>query len=182
MILEGVTALSPAELVERLGDPHRYFPAFQRLLALGPEAAGPARAGLQHPDARVRARCCQVLDHVMDSASTPALLAALDDPSADVRVHAVHALACDRCKADSTCRPDAPSVLPPALRMLRTDPDPHVRAMAVELVGAWVHGHTSAVRALEAAATGDPSPAVRKKAAWYAPGGSVHRRTRPRGR
>ncbi len=180
MILESATGSNPAELVELLGDPHRYFPAFQRLLALGSEAAGPAREGLKHPDARIRARCCKVLDHVMDVASTPDLLAALDDPVAGVRVDALHALACDRCKADNTCRPDAAAVLPPAVRLLHGDPDAHVRAMAAELVGAWVHGHRGAVQALEAAAAGDPSPAVRKKAGWYIPGGSVYRRTRPR--
>jgi hypothetical protein len=27
----------------------------------------------------------------------------------------------------------------------------------------------------------DPSPAVRKKASWYAPGGPIYRRTEPRG-
>jgi hypothetical protein len=174
-------ALSAPELVEQLGDPHRYFTAQQRLLALGPDAAEPARDGLRHQDPRVRTRCCKILDHVMDAASTPALLAALADPVAEVRIEALHALACDRCKSDSICRPAAVDVLPPAMALLRADPDPHARAMAIELVGAWVHTHPEAVHAIDVAAAGDPAPAVRKKARWYAPGGTVYRRTAPKG-
>ncbi len=177
-----VAALTAPELVEQLGDPHRYFTAQQRLLELGPDAAEAARDGLCHRDPQVRARSCKILDHVMDAASTPALVAALGDPVAEVRIEALHALACDRCKTDSTCRPAAVDVLPPALALLRADPDPHARAMAVELVGAWVHTHPEAVRALDAAAVDDPAPAVRKKARWYAPGGTVYRRTAPKAR
>jgi hypothetical protein len=47
--------------------------------------------------------------------------------------------------------------------------------MAVELVGAWAPTHPEAATALRASADGDPSPAVRKKAAWYAPGGTIYR-------
>jgi hypothetical protein len=52
--------------------------------------------------------------------------------------------------------------------------------MAVELVGLWVHTHPAACTAIERAASTDPAASVRKKAAWYAPGGSVYRRTQPR--
>jgi hypothetical protein len=34
--------------------------------------------------------------------------------------------------------------------------------------------------ALIHSAAQDPSPAVRKKASWYAPGGAIYRRTQPR--
>ncbi|MGG2465036.1 HEAT repeat domain-containing protein [Streptomyces sp. RGM 3693] len=44
------------------------------------------------------------------------------------------------------------------------DPDPHVRAMAAELVGKFVHTNAGAVAALRASHAQDPSPAVRKKA------------------
>ena len=43
--------------------------------------------------------------------------------------------------------------------------------MAVELVGACVHSHPDSAAALQRAAHEDPSPGVRKKARWYAPGG-----------
>jgi hypothetical protein len=71
-------------------------------------------------------------------------------------------------------------VLPEALRILNEDGDPHVRAMAIEVVGQYVHTNPIAEHALVEANKNDPSPAVRKKAAWYAPGGPIHRRTAPR--
>jgi hypothetical protein len=48
------------------------------------------------------------------------------------------------------------------------------------MVGQWVHSHQAARGAITRAAAQDPSPAVRKKASWYAPGGPIYRRTRPR--
>ena len=83
-----------------------------------------------------------------------------DDPDAQVRIAAFHALACDRCKGD-TCAPGADEVLEPALRHLASDPDAHVRAMAAELAGKFVHTDSRAATALEAALAQDPSPAVR---------------------
>src|SRR6185295_5916220 len=47
---------------------------------------------------------------------------------------------------------------------MATDPDAHVRAMAAELVGKFVHTDGRAVTALETARAQDPSPTVRKKA------------------
>jgi hypothetical protein len=170
----------PAEdLIELLADPHRSVHAYTRLLTLGPEAAEPARHGLCHPEARVRAYCCKVLDHLMDAESIPALIEALADPAEPVRIEAAHALACDRCKTDA-CRATPEAVLPPAITMLTSDPSADVRARAAELVGRWVHTHLAARNALDHAAARDPSPAVRKKASWYAPGGPIYRRTRPK--
>ncbi|GLX03834.1 hypothetical protein Misp03_07610 [Microbispora sp. NBRC 16548] len=78
-------------------------------------------------------------------------------------------------------RPSARGALPPrGIRLLHHDPDPHVRAMAAELVGLWVHDHPDALAALIRSRDDDPSPAVRKKAGWYAPGGPIHRRTAPK--
>jgi hypothetical protein len=51
--------------------------------------------------------------------------------------------------------------------------------MAVELFGAWVHSHPDSAAALQRAAHRGPSPAVRKKGRWYAPGGPVHHRPDP---
>jgi hypothetical protein len=41
------------------------------------------------------------------------------------------------------------------------------------------HGSAEAGAALVRARECDPSPVVRKKAAWYAPGGTLYRRTGP---
>lgn len=104
----------------------------------------------------------------------------LDDPDARVRSHAIHALACDRCKGEDVCTLPRDDLIPEAARLLATDPDRHVRAITLEVLARWVHEDPRALRALEAAANGDPSPAVRKKAHWYLPGGKVYERTKPR--
>jgi HEAT repeat protein len=175
-----IPEMPAGDLITLLADPHRSVHAYTRLLTLGPEATQAARGGLSHPDARVREHCCKVLDHLMDAESIPALIKALADPSAPVRIQAAHALACDRCKT-GTCRPAPEAVLPPAIAMLAGDPSAHVRARAAELVGHWVHSHPAARDAISHAATQDPSPAVRKKASWYAPGDPIYRRTRTAG-
>ena len=147
-----VDELEAADLVALLAGNHRYFPAYQRLLTVGMEASEAARQGLRHPDPQVRIRCCQVLDHVMDEAGLDALLAVLDDPAPEVRIQALHALACDRCKQDA-CRQSPAAVLPRAVSMLAGDPHPRVRAGAAEVVGAWVHSQPlPGVRAKHAAA------------------------------
>lgn len=56
------------------------------------------------------------------------------------------------------------------MELLAKDPSAHVRAMAIEVVGRFVHGNRHAAAAIEAAVQSDPSSAVRKKAGWYAPG------------
>lgn len=176
---EPVAGLSASELVDQLADPHRYTGAYQQLIGLGADAAGPARDGLTHESPQVRMLCCKVLDHVMDHDSIPALVGALADPAADVRMQAVHALACDRCKSGDI-RPSAADILPAAIGLLHADPHARVRAMAAELVGGWAHTSAAAAAALQTAAREDASPAVRKKASWYAPGGTIYRRMRAR--
>jgi HEAT repeat protein len=168
-------AASPAELVGYLADPHRRVLASRLLMELGAGARDAALAGLAHRDPRVRAECCRILDHVMDTASVPALAGVLTDTDAEVRMQALHALACDRCK-DGSCRPAPALFLAQALSVLREDPSPRVRAFAVELVASCADGHPAAAAALAAAAADDSSPAVRKKARWYLPGGPVYRR------
>ena len=180
MVLDELSAeLCAVELVDALADPHRCFQAYQMLRRLGRAASAAAKSGLQHPNEQVREYCCQVLDHLMDADSASALIEALDDPAERVRLAAAHALACERCK-DGAWRPVAASVLPRAIALLAADESAHVRAMAVELVGMWVHSEPAACTAIERAAAADPAASVRKKAAWYAPGGTIYRRTKPR--
>ncbi|MEW2513336.1 hypothetical protein [Streptomyces sp. NPDC046870] len=52
--------------------------------------------------------------------------------------------------------------------------------MAVELVGKFTHTDARAVAALPTSHARDASPAVRRKAGWYVPGGTIHERTAPR--
>lgn len=167
------------KLVDELAVPHRAKQAYAMLIAAGPHAKADVRAGLRHANAHVRRYCCQYFDFFVDGESLDELISMLDDDDADVRVHALHSLACDRCKTDA-CRPDEALVLPRAIALLRHDPDQHIRQHAVGLVGVSVHRNAEALAAIERAVASDPHPAVRKKARWHAPGGPIFKRTRPK--
>jgi hypothetical protein len=67
-----------------------------------------------------------------------------------------------------------------AIKLLQRDPDAHVRAMAIEVVGQFIHTNALAAAAISATQQGDENPTVRKKAGWYVPGGPIHSRTKPR--
>ena len=162
--------------VALLGDPVRSQRAFWHLVLSGPAALTSVRGGLASPDAAVRRAATRAMDRLVDAAGFAELARMLDDPDPGVRLEACHALSCDRCK-EGERRPDAAAVLPKAIQVVTTDPDRHVRAYAVELVGRWVHTHPEAEAALVQVRDHDPSPAVRKKAGWHAPGGTIHRRT-----
>ncbi len=171
--------MSDQDLIEALAVPHRARAAYQRMLQRGAVLLPVVRANLSHPSASVREYCCKFLDHYADEDAFRELIAMLDDPDPRVRASGLHALACDRCK-EGACRPAEALVLPRASRLLASDPDAHVRAHAVGVVGLSVHTRLEARAALVDAAQDDPSPMVRKKAKWYLPGGPIHRRTAPR--
>ena len=167
-------------LVEALAIPHRAKDAFWRLLGAGRDALPAVRAGLHHANADVRNYCCRYLDRFVDKDSMNDLMAMLDDSHPTVRAFALHALACDRCKQNDGCRIDGATVLPRAIELLRNDIDAHVRAHAIGVIGRYVHDQPTAIAALHDAMASDRSPAVRKKAAWYVPGGPIYTRTAPK--
>ncbi|HLK26193.1 MAG TPA: HEAT repeat domain-containing protein [Caulobacteraceae bacterium] len=166
-----------SELVLRLAAEHHARGAFRALLALGAAALPGVRAGLTHDSRAVRYWCCRFLDHFVAAEMVDDLFEMLADPAPEVRAAAMHALACDRCKAGD-CRPDAKRTLTLAMERLRCDPDAHVRAHAVGAIGEMANESGEALQAILAAAGSDPSPAVRKKARWYAPGGPIFERQR----
>jgi hypothetical protein len=168
-------------LLADLAIPHRAKGAYGQLLGHGLGAMPAVRRGLRHANADVRYYCCQFLDRFLGHEILGDLISMLGDPDHRVRLTTLHTLACDRCK-DGDCRPDKAQVLPLAMELLANDRDAHVRAMAVEVVGQWVHVNAAAEELLLAAAKSDPSTTVRKKAGWYAPGGAIHRRTTPKSR
>jgi hypothetical protein len=165
-------------LVNKLAFPHHASGAYRALLNCGLRALPAVQTGLQHKSADVRYRCCQFLDHYLMPEIIDDLVVMLDDPDHRVRCAALHAVACDRCK-EGSCRPEEATVLPRAIGLLADDPNPHVRAMAVEVVARWVHSNPEAEAALLRARGSDSSPTVRKKAGWYVPGGPIHGRTVP---
>jgi len=167
-----------ASLLAELAVPHRAKYAHRALLKAGLDALPTIRRGLKYQNADVRYWCCQYLDRFLVPDALADLISMLDDPDHRVRVSALHTLSCDRCK-EGDCRPEEKDVLPRALRLLASDPDPHVRAHAIGPVGRAVHTNAEAAAAIAQAMKSDSSPAVRKKAAWHAPGGAIYRRTRP---
>lgn len=166
-------------LVEDLAVKHRAKRALRGLMAAGALATPALLEGLRHPEPAVRIGCCQVLDHHLDPAALPELIANLHHEHEMVRAWAMHALACDRCK-EGSCRPGEHEVLPIAARMLLEDKSRRVRQMAAGVLGPGVHRHPDVLRALEYARDHDPHPVVRKIAGWYTPGGPIYRRLTPK--
>ena len=166
-------------LVDELGVEHRAKAAIRSLMAAGPRATPAVRRGLRHSDPRIRAGCCVVLDHFLDEDAIPELMENLSHADPGVRLMAMHALACDRCKKGS-CRPAETEVVAAAIRLLSDDPDRHVRTQAAHALGPAVHRRQEALEAVVAAHATDADPLVRKVAGWYCPGGPIYVRLRPR--
>lgn len=167
----------PAEhhkIIEELAFPYKAPAAYRALLDLGRRALPAVRLGLRHDNPDIRLHCCRFLDRYLSPDTLSDLMGMLSDGDERVRCSALHTLACDRCK-EGTCRPEEAEVLPKAMKLLARDPDAHVRAMAIEVVGQFVHTNALAAAAISAAQD-DENPTVRKKAGWYAPGGPIHRR------
>jgi HEAT repeat protein len=160
--------------------PHRSRDAANALLQLGPIALPAVEEGLLAEDPGVRAACTRLLDRLANNDSFDLMLLLLDDPDPRVRSHAMHALACDRCKADDVCALPRAQIIPTAARVLAADPHPPVRTIALEVLGRWVHDDDVCRAAIERARVDDPDPMVRKKAKWYLPGGRIFERTKPR--
>jgi HEAT repeat protein len=167
------------QIIGELAFPYKAPNAYRTLLDLGIRALPAVRAGLRHDNPNVRLHCCRFLDRYLSPETLPDLMGMLNDGDERVRCSALHTLACDRCK-EGSCRPEEAEVLPKAMKLLQCDPDAHVRAMAIEVVGQFVHTNALAAAAISAAQQGDDNPTVRKKAGWYAPGGPIHRRAKPR--
>ena len=137
----------------------------RQLEALRDRGLTPPRAAivdaLRHPNPRVRAECLELLDHLADEASVPAMIAATSDPVPRVRRAAVHALGCQGCKSASLCADLTAVFLPIA----ESDPAWRVRQEAV--ISIAQQAATDRSRAtLAKLASADPHPSVRKQARW----------------
>lgn len=170
--------LDDAALVAALADRVRAEDAYWLLMSRGESVVPAVRDGLRHQNPDVRYHCCRVLDHFLTEEVLPELVAMLDDTDARVLMQVLHSLTCERCK-EGECRPDGAVVLAGAVRLMEHFAEPHVRAMAAEVVGASVHDSADALQALERVHATDPSSSVRKKVSWYLPGGPIYRKTAP---
>ena len=122
----------PFALVDSLAVPQDRFPAYQRRGELGTDALPAIRGGLKHGNWQVRKWSAIVLDQVADAETLAALVPLIRDPKADVRLWAVHSLACDHCKDDVSCPVD---VVPHLIERIEVDPSIRVRRMATIMLG-----------------------------------------------
>ncbi len=131
---------SPDQLVDRLGDKTRRNDTIRALVGgltatelrrvkVSPEAKVALIRGLKHRNSKVRWWCIQLMDHIADESYLhPLLDAAYTDPTPKNRRHAIHALACEKCKPDG-CRLRI-DIRDDLRRILSTDPDVSVRETA----------------------------------------------------
>jgi HEAT repeat protein len=123
---------NPFELVDALAASQTRFPAYQALVELGTQALPAVRSGLGHGNWQIRKWSAMILDRVADADSLEALVPLLRDPKADVRLWAVHSLACDHCKHDVACPVDA---VPHLIERIEIDESIRVRRMATIMLG-----------------------------------------------
>ena len=107
----------------------------------------------------VRRQCVNLLDHLVDDDSLPALIAAVDDDDSAVAGRALHALACDRCK-EGECRPGEELWIAKALNLLR-HADPDLRAAAIDALGKVVSRRADVAAALVSLSENDADRGLR---------------------
>jgi len=149
--------------VNRLAVAHCRQQAKRHLLDSGPPALPAVRRGLRHPKAIVRRTCAGILDHLADEESLADLVAALDDDDPGVCARALHTLSCDACK-DTDCRPGEELFVPRALELLRSHPNPDVRAAAIDALGKVALRRPELTPALVSASERDTDPGLRNMA------------------
>ena len=114
-----------------------------------------------------------VLDHVANDASTHVFAAALRDPVADVRRHALHGLTCERCHAGAVCLHDA---VPAVVAALATEDDTEVRHQLVVVLGRFAPRSDLARRTLDTVAAHDGDELLRAAACAVATTGHTRGR------
>lgn len=121
---------SSEELVAEFANGQNRMAAFLALYRRGPEALPAVRQGFQHANPHVRRWSAILADNWADGETFRALTALLDDPQAGVRVWAVHALACERCKDG----PNPVDAVPLLLERIEQDSSIRVRRHAVAML------------------------------------------------
>jgi len=113
LTLEEIACLSPQQLVNKLWDKRIRNEVIRTLLggltaselqSIRPSetACDALCVGLRHSSPRVRWWCLQLIDHVGNASLLQQAAPLLNDPVPRVRKMALHALTCERCKADAT--------------------------------------------------------------------------------
>ncbi len=115
-----------AQFVDRFAESDSRWEAYVALDALGADALPAIRQGLSDGRWQVRRWCAIYLDHHADTASLELLVPLLHDPKSQVRMWAVHSLACDRCKEGE----NPIDVVPLLIQRIENDDSIRVRRMA----------------------------------------------------
>ena len=123
---------TPMALVESLARSETRFPAYRALIGLGVAAMPAIREGLRHQDWQVRKWCAMCLDQVADAQTLAELVPLMRDPKSDVRLWAVHSVACDHCRDGVRCPVD---VVPFLIERVESDESLRVRRMATIMLG-----------------------------------------------
>ena len=118
------------ELVSEFTNSENRMKVFFALYARGEEVLPVIRKGFQNADWQVRRWCALFADKFADSETLHALVPLLDDPKSQVRLWAVHALACETCK-DGSNPIDA---VPLLLDRIKMDKSLKVRRQAVAML------------------------------------------------
>ncbi|HUU33952.1 MAG TPA: HEAT repeat domain-containing protein [Vicinamibacterales bacterium] len=118
------------ELIAEFADGGNRMAAFLALYARGATALPAVRTGLQHANWHIRHWSAILADNFADAETLQALVPLLRDPRTEVRVWAVHSLACERCK-DGANPVDA---IPLLLDRIEQDAHIKVRRQAVAML------------------------------------------------
>jgi HEAT repeat protein len=121
---------APEELVAEFANGQNRMPAFLALYSRGAEVLPAVRQGLQHANWHIRHWSAILADNFADDETLRALTPLLHDPRAEVRVWAVHSLACERCKNG----PNPVDAIPLLLERIERDPNIKVRRQAVAML------------------------------------------------
>ena len=118
------------ELVAEFANSENRFAAFLALYARGDEVLPVIREGLEHANWHIRHWCAIVADNFADFETLYALVPLLHDPKSQVRLWAVHSLACESCKDG----PNPIDTIPLLLARIKEDESIKVRRQAVAML------------------------------------------------
>ncbi|MCG8466651.1 MAG: HEAT repeat domain-containing protein [Gemmatimonadetes bacterium] len=133
-MIEAAPAFRPeatvAELVEEFAISEHRMPAFLALYARGEAALPAVREGFGHANWHVRRWCALFADNFADGETLRALVPLLRDPKRQVRLWAVHSLACETCKDG----PNPIDAIPLLIERIELDESIKVRRQAVAML------------------------------------------------
>lgn len=156
----------PNPLIEAFATKDHWLSAYTKLDANVESALEEIIRGMSHPHPRVRRFCTALMDHHADSRCREALLCALEDPDANVRRLAVHAIGCQRCKREPL-EIDAVALL---ITRLREDCSVRVRQVAAHMLGnqarSAIDPDPRALAALRATLATETNAKLRSNATW----------------